>query len=136
MAADNPYQPPVFADGGMQSTNLSEVDFRVSPEDLKKAEALINEGEQFWVAIVATIFNPLLGILLLGPRNFFLYLQWQTLAARYPVLTASDSVRGSLPDKFLKAKLKLQICMSIGVVLLLLILLFVRYFFLTTMMPD
>jgi hypothetical protein len=124
MAADNPYQPPVFADGGMQTTNSSEVDFPISPEDLKKAKAVIKEGDQFWVAILAMIFCSALGILLLGPWYFVRYLQWKSLAAKYPQLIASNSVRGSLPDKFLKAKLKLQICMGIGVVLLLLILLF------------
>lgn len=119
MAADNPYQPPVFADGGMQAS--SEVDFPISPDDLKKAKAVIKEGDQFWVAILAMIFCSALGILLLGPWYFVRYLQWKSLAAKYPQLIASDSVRGSLPDKFLKAKLKLQICMGIGVVLLLLI---------------
>jgi hypothetical protein len=125
MAADNPYQPPVFADGGMQAS--SEVDFPISPDDLKKAKAVIKEGDQFWVAILAMIFCSALGILLLGPWYFVRYLQWKSLAAKYPQLIASDSVRGSLPDKFLKAKLKLQICMGIGVVLLLLITAFIVF---------
>lgn len=135
MAADNPYQPPVFDEGGMRANASPEIDFPISPEDLKKAKAVIKEGDQFWVAILAMIFCSALGILLLGPWYFVRYLQWKSLAAKYPELTSSNSVRGSLPDKFLKAKLKLQICMGIGLVLLLLILIFASLVFMTGSAP-
>lgn len=47
MAADNPYQPPVFDEGGMRANASPEIDFPISPEDLKKAKAVIKEGDQF-----------------------------------------------------------------------------------------
>jgi RsiW-degrading membrane proteinase PrsW (M82 family) len=91
----------------------------LSPQDAKKAENVIREANQFWLAILAAIFCNALGMLFIVPWYTARLIQWIRLAEKYPGLLVSNPPSYSLADRFQRSKWKLIVCIIAGVVLLL-----------------
>ena len=89
------------------------------PEVITKAEVIIKDASQFWLAIVACIFCGTFGFLIIGPWFLFRLLQHRSLGKQHPSLIATNSVVGSLEQRFQKAKTGLLIGAGISVAMLL-----------------
>ena len=119
MSDFNPYQPSnVPTPPPLVGASAWENTLAMTPEDVKKARNVIREADQFWLAILLMFVCSLGAIFLLVPWYWVRFAQWNGLAKKYPQLLASNVPIGSLPDKFLKAKLKLQIALGAGVIVL------------------
>jgi len=118
MSDFNPYQPSNVPAPPPMGASAWENALAMTPEDVKKARNVIREADQFWVAILLMFVCSIGAIFLLVPWYWVRFAQWNGLANKYPQLLASNAPIGSLPDKFLKAKLKLQIALGAGVIVL------------------
>ncbi|MFN7732030.1 MAG: hypothetical protein ACK5OB_09005 [Pirellula sp.] len=118
MSELNPYQPSNVPIPPPLGAAAWESALAMTPEDVKKARNVIREADQFWLAILLMFLCSLGAIFLLVPWYWVRFAQWNGLAKKYPQLLASNAPLGSLPDKFLKAKLKLQIALGAGVIVL------------------
>jgi hypothetical protein len=97
----------------------------LDPATLRKAEAIIKDAGQFWLAILMCIFCTGLGTMIIGPWYFVRLMQWNSIARLQPVMLNPSAPRGSLEQRFQSARVKLVIGMSFGVVVLLLVIAYV-----------
>lgn len=89
------------------------------PEVIAKAEAIIKDASQFWLAIVVCLFCSAIGFLIIGPWFLFRLLQHNSLGRKHPNLIVPNSIAGSLEQRFQKAKTGLMIGVGVSVVTLL-----------------
>lgn len=92
---------------------------QVPPAIVKKAEAIIKDAGQFWVAIILTFLCSGCGFVLVGPWYLFRLIQWNSISSQYPQLTEPNPPYGSLSQRFQSARTKLLIGMICGVILFL-----------------
>ena len=107
---DNPYAPSNvtgYADSPVTALGIPE-------PDLKKAEAVVKDADQFWLAIILCFICSALGIILIGPWYLIRILQWQSLSSRYPILMDTNAPPKTLPYRFQRAKTKLIIGIAFG----------------------
>lgn len=110
MPPPNPYASPVGVGPVVDSHGLP-------PDAVSKAEAIIKDAGQFWLAIIICICCSAIGALIIGPWYLVRLLQWNTLSSTYPYLQQSGPPN-SLAARFQGAKIKLIIGMASGVVIL------------------
>lgn len=103
----NPYASPM-----VDSTPPAQGD--VDAITIAKAEVIIKEANQFWLAILMSIFCVFLGSLIIGPWYLFRLIQWSALARSQPLLVAPNAPRGSIAQRFRAARVKLIIGFSFG----------------------
>lgn len=115
MDRPNPYTSPnSFPGGNFGAPPPGAFD----PRAAEKAEAIIKDAGQFWLAILMCIFCSALGSIIIGPWYLIRLLQWNALATRQPMLLDPNVPRGSVAQRFQAAKIKLIIGMCFGVVAL------------------
>ncbi len=105
---NNPYAAP------QANTPAAPPQTNLDPVTQKKVEAIVKDAGQFWLAILMCIVCSALGSIIIGPWYLVRLLQWSSLAKSHPVLMTPDSPRGSLPQKFQSAKIKLIIGILFG----------------------
>ena len=106
----NPYASPSFPSEPPAGPFLP-------PHVIAKAEAIIKDAGQFWLAILMCIVCTALGSIIIGPWYFARLMQWNSLAREYPTLM-QRAYPGTLPHRFQGAKIKLIIGMCFGIVIL------------------
>jgi hypothetical protein len=107
---DNPYAPTNvtgYSDSPVTALGIPE-------PDLKKAEAVVKDADQFWLAIILCFICSALGIILIGPWYLIRILQWQSLSSQYPILMDTNAPPKTLPYRFQRAKTKLIIGIAFG----------------------
>jgi hypothetical protein len=107
----NPYASPVGVGPTVDAHGLP-------PDVVNKAEAIIKDAGQFWLAIIICICCSALGSIIIGPWYLVRFNQWNTLAKTYPQLREHGAPHGSLPQRFQGAKIKLILGMSFGLAML------------------
>lgn len=107
----NPYASPTHAGPVVDAHNLP-------PEVVSKAEAIIKDAGQFWLAIIICICCSALGSIIIGPWYLVRLLQWNSLSSAHPQLREMGAPPNSLAARFQGAKIKLIIGMSFGVLML------------------
>lgn len=112
MDRPNPYTSPMANFGAAPPG-------AVDPRTVEKAEAIIKDAGQFWLAILMCIFCSALGSIIIGPWYLVRLLQWNSLATRQPMLLDPNVPRGSIAQRFQSAKTKLIIGICFGAVALL-----------------
>jgi hypothetical protein len=117
MSFENPYEPTSSHPPINGNANL-DVNFAIDPVDRRTAERVLRDADYFWASILLMFFcAPLLTVILL-----IWYLgrmkNWKRLVATYPGLANPQAVYQSLPDRMQKAKLKLQITIGAGIIML------------------
>ncbi|WP_075084636.1 hypothetical protein [Mariniblastus fucicola] len=110
MAGQNPYKAPVVANAAQAIP--AEIDMQ--PKDRKKADAIIKDASQFWLAIFLCILCSALGALIIPIWYFVRLLQWNSLAKKYPDLVPDSPIPGSLSADFKSAQWKLIVGLAVG----------------------
>jgi len=87
------------------------------PHVVAKARAIIDDAGQFWLVILICLVCPSIASIFTAPWYFVRLWQWSSLARNYPWLMQPDD-RGSLPDRFQRAKWKLLAGMCVGLITL------------------
>ena len=97
-------------------------DLQIPQADRKKLNAVIKDGNQFWLAILLCFLCSALGFVLIGPWYLVRLMQWRSLGKTYPILLQADPIVGSIPQKFQSARsrLLLGLIFGLGIALLLL----------------
>ena len=106
----NPYASPVGVGPVVDSHGLP-------PDAVSKAEAIIKDAGQFWLAIIICLCCSGIGSLIIGPWYLVRLLQWNSLSSAYPYLQQPGPAN-SLATRFQGAKVKLIIGKCSGVVIL------------------
>jgi hypothetical protein len=106
----NPYASPVHV-GPMVDSH------QMPPDAVAKAETIIKDAGQFWLAIIMCFCCSGIGSLIIGPWYFFRLTQWNALSSTYSYLREPGPAN-SLAARFQGAKTKLIIGISFGVVML------------------
>lgn len=107
MDRPNPYSPPMSNYGPPRQGF-------VDPGTVQKAEAIIKDAGQFWLAILMCIFCSALGSIIIAPWYLVRLLQWNSLATRQPMLVDPNVPKGSLAQRFQAAKIKLILGICFG----------------------
>ncbi len=100
----------------MAPTDISSLD----PVARAKAEAIIKDASQFWLAILVTLLCSSLGGLIIGPWYLVRLLQWNSLKKSEAELAQINPPPGSLAAQFQSAKVKLIVGLCFGAMMLLL----------------
>jgi hypothetical protein len=108
----NPYASPMAI-----STGLSDV--AIDPVLLAKAETIIKDAGQFWIAILMCVLCTGLGSIIIGPWYLVRLMQWNALARSQPMLVDASAPVGSIAYRFRSAKTKLIIGICFGATILL-----------------
>ena len=106
----NPYASPAAVGPVVDSHQMP-------PDAVAKAETIIKDAGQFWLAIIMCLCCTGLGSLIIGPWYFFRITQWNSLSSTYSYLR-EQAPPGTLAARFQGAKTKLIIGMSFGIVML------------------
>lgn len=114
MSNFNPYDPL----RGETDPRADQSRGSLSAADLKKAEAIVKDANQFWLAILATIFCSGLGVILIVPWYSIRLIQYRNIATKYPVLLTQEPPPASLADRFQRSKWKLLTAIIVGVFML------------------
>ena len=114
MTEPNPYAAPTSP----AKVNSDVGSIVLDPKDRKKAEAIVKDAGQFWLAIILCIFCSINGALLIPIWYTVRFLQWNSMAKKYPALVAAGAPAGSFPAKFKSSQWKLIVGIVIGVVIL------------------
>ncbi|EGF26008.1 hypothetical protein RBWH47_01203 [Rhodopirellula baltica WH47] len=109
LMSDNPY-----AAGNVIDSASNVGPGGLSPEVVKKTEAIIKDARQFWLAIILCFFCSGIGLIIICPWYLIRLLQWRSLAKQHPFLTEPNAPTGSLPKRFQSAKLKLILGIVFG----------------------
>ena len=115
----NPYQAPHAVPALPLGTGA---DVALPEKDLKKANAIIKDAGQFWLAGILCIFCALIGAVIVPIWYSIRLFQWHGLRKRFPALMNIDAAPGSLSKKFQSAQWKLIVGLAIGCVIFLLVL--------------
>lgn len=107
----NPYASPMPDGPVVDAHNLP-------PDVVKKAEAIIKDAGQFWLAIILCLCCSGIGALIIGPWYLVRLLQWNSLSSAYPQLRELGAPPTTLAARFQGAKIKLIIGLCFGVVML------------------
>ena len=116
MSDQNPYASPTPSQGAEQST------IKLDPKDRKKAEVIIKDAGQFWVAIILCILCSGIGAIIIPIWYLVRLLQWNRLAKKYPDLVSQHVPPGSIQAKFKASQWKLIVGLVVGGVIFLLVL--------------
>jgi hypothetical protein len=119
MSNDNFFNP--YSPSASFGTNAAENALGIPNADLKKAEAIIKDAGQFWLAILICFLCSALGMIVIGPWYLRRLIQWNGLASKYPSLMQPTVEFGSLPQRFQSSKWKLITGLVVGLVLFLLL---------------
>lgn len=109
MDRPNPYTSPMANFGGPRPGG-------VDPRTVEKAEAIIKDAGQFWLAILMCFLCSALGSVIIAPWYLVRLLQWNSLAKSQPMLLDPNVPQGSLAYRFQAAKIKLIIGICFGAV--------------------
>jgi hypothetical protein len=107
MNPPNPYSSPMM-NPSLHAPTIAD------PAVIAKAETIIKDAGQFWLAIILCILCSALGALIIGPWYLVRLSQWNALAKSHPMLMAQNVPHGSLAQRFQAAKLKLMIGAGFG----------------------
>jgi len=113
----NPYAAPASPELG----NLDPDSIVLEPKDLKKAEAVVKDAGQFWLAILLCTLCSVIGGLIIPIWYTVRLLQWNRLAKKYPALVADGAPQGSFRSKFKSSRWKLIVGMVVGAAILALV---------------
>lgn len=112
MSDSNPYSPP-------QTTAIARavvVDYGLTEKDLKKANAIIKDANQFWLAILLCLLCSMIGAILIPIWYGVRLLQWNALGKKYPILVDWET-NDELPRRFRSAKWKLIVGIVVGILI-------------------
>jgi len=114
MTDPNPYAAPT-------SPTLDQPDpssIILEPKDMKRAEAVVKDAGQFWLAILVCVLCSILGALLIPFWYTFRLWQWNSLARKYPELVADGTPKNSFQAKFKSSRWKLIVAIVVGALIL------------------
>ena len=115
MSEENPYaSPPVNA----PVDPLEEFRIRLDGPDHVKAEAIIKDAGQFWVAIILCVLCSLIGPIIVPIWYTVRLVQWNRLSNKYPDLMVAHVSRGTFQAKFQSAQWKLITGLVFGYLML------------------
>ena len=113
MNEPNPYKAP--ASPAIVGSDPS--DIILDPKDLKKAQAVVKDAGQFWLAILLCILCSIIGALLIPIWYTVRLVQWNSLANAYPALVVANAPKASFAAKFKSSRWKLIVGLVVGVVI-------------------
>ena len=108
----NPYAPTGEVGAPPHSETLG-----IDPATAKKAEAIIKDAGQFWLAILLCFICSGFGPLIIGPWYIVRWVQWSSLAKRFPQLKDPNAPPASLQKRFQGAQWKLIVGIVSGAIL-------------------
>ena len=112
MTEQNPYATPTYTEPKSEFVPIN-----LDPKDRKKAEAVIKDAGQFWLAIVLCFVCSAIGALIVPIWYLIRLLQWHSLAGKYPELLAEGVPSSSIQAKFKSSQWKLIVGMAVGAVM-------------------
>ena len=115
----NPYQAPNAVPALPVGTGADVV---LPEKDLKKANAIIKDAGQFWLACILCVFCALIGAIIVPVWYSIRLLQWHGLRKRFPALMNVNAAPGSLSKKFQSSQWKLIVGLVMGCVIFVLVL--------------
>ena len=119
MSEENPYAAPSVNPLGDHVVENSRI--RLDRVDLVKAEAIIKDASQFWLAIILCFLCTAIGCIIVPIWYAFRLLQWNRIAKKYPDLMAADVPAKSFQAKFQSSQWKLITGLVFGCLILALI---------------
>lgn len=120
MSDHNPYAPPTIG----QSTSSPTLPLDIDPADKRKAQAVIKDANQFWLAIIICFLCFAIGSLIIPIWYLVRLVQWDRLAKKYPELVIPGAQEGSMQAKFVSSKWKLTVGIVVGVSMFVLMILY------------
>ena len=133
MSEENPYASPSV---NPPVDPLEEYRIRLDGRDQKKAEAVVKDAGQFWLAIILCVFCSGLGSIIVPIWYTARLMQWSRLANKYPDLMAADVPKKSFQAKFQSSQWKLITGLIFGCFVLGLVMLYVVYIFYSGVVPQ
>ena len=115
MSEQNPYASPSVS---APVDPLEEFRIRLDGPDHAKAEAIIKDAGQFWLAMIICLFCSLIGAIIIPIWYTVRLLQWSRLSKKYPALMAADVPRKTFQKKFQSSQWKLITGLVFGLVIL------------------
>lgn len=126
MSDQNPYAAP-SVNPAVDSLD-DQFRIRLEPRDHVRANTIIKEAGQFWLAIILCLFCSAIGAVLIPIWYTVRLLQWNGLAKKYPELLATGVPPKSMQAKFKSAQWKLITGLVVGSIILVLMVLYVISF--------
>lgn len=116
MSEENPYAAP----SASPKSDVLDEDYRIRLEarDHQKAEAIIKDAGQFWLAIIICIACSILGAIIIPIWYTVRLIQWNGLAKKYPALLASDVPAKSMQARFKSSQWKLITGVVAGLIIM------------------
>ena len=130
MSEENPYAAP----SASPKSDVLDEDYRIRLEarDHQKAEAIIKDAGQFWLAIIISILGTIINPIWYTVR----LIQWNGLAKKYPALLASDVPAKSMQARFKSSQWKLITGVVAGLIMFCCVASYIVFLFLTpTLIP-
>ena len=118
MTEPNPYAAPASSD----VANFDPGAIIQDPRDLKKAQAVVKDAGQFWIAIILCLLCSVVGALLIPIWYTVRLSQWKSLSKTYPALVAPVVPENSFQAQFKSSHWKLVVGIVVGLAIFALVL--------------